>query len=202
MRIRQLLMLTCCWPYGMMINSWKCMMHWGVGMEWRISGSLERHKWKGNQLRTLNSSFAYRLQIFRSSPVTLGRPTWRGCRLPGWSARTYLLNASQHSKNIYGGWISSGRRIQKRKPCFSVDHWGEDVEWVHSRKSPFLVELFSLSSWTITPLVSPLCRAAPGFRAHCSIHISRARCATDSCGTSLQAIAQLQKHQKPCLELP
>jgi len=37
------------------------VMHWGTGMERRISGSLEYHKRKSDQLRTLNSSFANHL---------------------------------------------------------------------------------------------------------------------------------------------
>lgn len=40
------------------------MVHWGIGILWRISGSLEHHKWKGNQLRMLESSFTNNCRSF------------------------------------------------------------------------------------------------------------------------------------------
>lgn len=121
-------MVTCCWNDDKQLEMH--MMLWEIGTEWRISGSMEHHKWKGDQLRMPNSSFANHLWIFSLlhttqgfSPLASGRCTWHGFRLPGWSGlHRHPQNLPVQQKNAR--WMNIFRqKKRKEKACCSVCGW-------------------------------------------------------------------------------
>lgn len=140
-------MVTCCWNDDEQLEMH--MMLWEIGTEWRISGSMEHHKWKGDQLRMPNSSFANHLWIFHCFILHRASVPWlredahdMASGFQAGQACTGIPKTSQYSKKMQGGWISSGRRRAKRKPvALFVDDW-EDIERVQQK-----ISFFSSLEW-------------------------------------------------------